>query len=136
MAYGVLLVRGLGWLRNAVLRSSGHTSMHDEDATCAKTVAELAAAGGGGRSRREALGVVVARQLSEVPENTMKTGVGIMLTSFGAFWIGERSGVRCSGSDLAILALVALFCAMTVVAIAGMRRVLDRSAAVPKPTPA
>ena len=171
----LLLVLGLGWLRKAVLRSSGHKALHDEDAIYDKTVAELAAAGVGGRPRRDALGfvvafkgvflegtevvlivlslgssshrlglaavaaaaavvvvgavgVVVARQLSEVPENTMKMAVGIMLTSFGAFWVGEGSGVHWPGSDLSILGLIAFFCAVTAGAIAGMRRVLERSA--------
>src|ERR1700728_4544171 len=32
------------------------------------------------------IGLLVARQLSEVPENTIKTVVGVMLTSFGLFW--------------------------------------------------
>ena len=42
-----------------------------------------------------AVGVLAARQLSEVPENTLKTVVGIMLTSFGTFWVGK--GPACPG---------------------------------------
>ncbi len=60
------------------------------------------------------VGAIVARQLSQVPENTIKTVVGIMLTSFGLFWVGEGAGVHWPGSDVAILALVALFAAVTV----------------------
>jgi uncharacterized membrane protein len=37
----LLLVLGLNWLRKAILRSSGHKAMHDEDAIYAETVAEL-----------------------------------------------------------------------------------------------
>ena len=40
---------------------------------------------------------VVARQLSGVPESAMKTGVGLMLVSFGTFWAGEGLGVRWPG---------------------------------------
>ncbi|HXA33750.1 MAG TPA: hypothetical protein VNV87_15965 [Acidimicrobiales bacterium] len=69
-----------------------------------------------------AVGLAVARQLSEVPENTMKTVVGIMLTSFGVFWVGEGAGLHWPGSDLAILGLIALFAATTGVLIIGMRR--------------
>ena len=55
------------------------------------------------------VGLVVARQLSEVPENTIKTAVGVMLTSFGVFWVGEGAGVHWPGSDLAIPVLVGFF---------------------------
>jgi uncharacterized membrane protein len=54
------------------------------------------------------VGLVVHRPLSRVPENTLKFGVGTMLTSFGIFWTAEGVGVTWPGSDLAILALIAL----------------------------
>ncbi len=76
-----------------------------------------------------AIGFVVARQLSEVPENAMKTVVGIMLTSFGVFWVGEGSGLHWPGSDLAILGLIAWFSAVTGILIVGMRR-LSRGSTV------
>ena len=56
-----------------------------------------------------AVGVAVARQLREVPENTLKFGVGIMLSSFGVFWVGEGVGLSWPGSDAMILALIAGF---------------------------
>jgi uncharacterized membrane protein len=55
------------------------------------------------------VGLFVARQLSEVPENTIKTLVGVMLTSFGVFWVGEGAGVHWPGDDLAIPVLVGFF---------------------------
>jgi uncharacterized membrane protein len=55
------------------------------------------------------VGLLVARQLSEVPENTIKTVVGVMLTSFGLFWVGEGAGVQWPGDDLAIPVLVGFF---------------------------
>jgi uncharacterized membrane protein len=55
------------------------------------------------------VGLIVARQLSEVPENTIKTLVGVMLTSFGVFWVGEGAGVHWPGDDLAIPVLVGFF---------------------------
>ena len=63
------------------------------------------------------IGVIVAKQLSRVPENTIKTGVGIMLSSFGLFWIGEGAGVHWPGNDLAILALLGLFLLVTLVTV-------------------
>src|SRR5579863_8886877 len=59
------------------------------------------------------VGVVVARQLAGVPENAMKTVVGLMLTSFGTFWAGEGLGIRWPGSDLAILVLVGIYALVT-----------------------
>ena len=58
------------------------------------------------------VGLLVARQLSEVPENTIKAAVGVMLTSFGVFWAGEGAGVNWPGSDLAIPVLVGFFAAV------------------------
>jgi uncharacterized membrane protein len=55
------------------------------------------------------VGVLVARQLAGVPENAMKTGVGLMLISFGTFWSGEGAGVHWPGSDLAIPVLVGIY---------------------------
>ncbi|HWD55516.1 MAG TPA: hypothetical protein VG346_10355 [Acidimicrobiales bacterium] len=156
----LLLVLGLGWLRKAILRSSGHKAPHDEDKIYDETVAELRGESGdapsghptgrdpvgfavafkgvflegtevvlivislGAAQHRLGLaalaaaaavvlvtvvGVLVSRQLSEVPENTIKTAVGIMLSSFGVFWVGEGAGVHWPGSDLAIPVLVGVF---------------------------
>jgi uncharacterized membrane protein len=73
------------------------------------------------------VGLMVARQLREVPENTMKLGVGVMLTSFGVFWIGEGFGFRWPGSDVAILVLIALFVAVTFGSIRYLRAILPAS---------
>lgn len=67
-------------------------------------------------------GAMVARQLSGVPENTLKTVVGVMLTSFGVFWVGEGAGVHWPGSDLSLPVLVAFFAAVTAGLSLGLRR--------------
>lgn len=54
-----------------------------------------------------AAGVAVRQPLAQVPENTMKFAVGLMLTTFGVFWSGEGIGVQWPGSDAAILAILA-----------------------------
>jgi Ca2+/H+ antiporter, TMEM165/GDT1 family len=68
-----------------------------------------------------AVGAVVARQLSRVPENTIKLTVGIMLTSFGLFWVGEGAGEHWPGSDLAILVLIGLFALVTFLLVTVLR---------------
>jgi uncharacterized membrane protein len=53
-----------------------------------------------------AVGVVVREPLSRVPENAMKFGVGVMLTSFGLFWGAEGAGAHWPGGDLALLVII------------------------------
>jgi uncharacterized membrane protein len=54
-------------------------------------------------------GAIVHRPLSRVPENTLKFGVGVMLSAFGVFWTGEGLGIAWPGQDLALLFFAALF---------------------------
>ncbi len=68
------------------------------------------------------IGVLVVRQLSEVPENLLKTIVGVMLSSFGTFWIGEGAGVRWPASDASLVVLVAGFAVLTMLLISWVRR--------------
>jgi uncharacterized membrane protein len=53
--------------------------------------------------------VVVHAPLARVPENTLKFSVGLMLTTFGAFWSTEGVGAKWPGSDLAIVGLFGVF---------------------------
>lgn len=67
----------------------------------------LAAAAAGAAVVLVTGGAFAARApLSRVPENTMKFGVGVLLTSFGAFWGAEGAGVSWPGGDAALLVLV------------------------------
>ena len=56
-----------------------------------------------------ALGLLLHRPLSLVPENTLKFCVGAMLSAFGTFWVGEGLGLDWTGGDRALLALIGLF---------------------------
>ncbi len=55
------------------------------------------------------IGAIVHRPLSRVPENTLKFGVGVMLSAFGVFWTGEGFGLDWPGHDLALLVFTAIF---------------------------
>ncbi len=66
-------------------------------------------------------GAIVAKQLSHVPENAMKMGVGILLVSYGTFWVGEGLKVTWPGNDGALLALVGLYAVVAWVLIALIR---------------
>src|SRR5262249_34648604 len=54
-----------------------------------------------------AVGLVVRSPLARVPENALKFAVGILLTSFGIFWAGERVGADWPGSDASLPAIIA-----------------------------
>ncbi len=94
----------------------------------------LASAGGGAAALVVlVLGVAVHRPLSAVPENTLKYGVGLMLTTFGTFWSLEGLGIFRSGreslawpgADWAILVLLAGWFLWSRVLITWLRRGVD-----------
>jgi uncharacterized membrane protein len=64
-----------------------------------------------------ALGLALHRPLARVPENTLKFVVGVLLSAFGTFWVGEGVGLKWPGivstnPDLAIPCLVAAYLAL------------------------
>src|SRR5208283_5441604 len=59
------------------------------------------------------IGTMVAKPLAKVPENTLKLGVGIILVSFGLFWMGEGAGVAWPLEDAFILILAAIIAVTT-----------------------
>jgi uncharacterized membrane protein len=58
------------------------------------------------------LGALAHAPLRQVPENTLKFVVGLMLTSFGTFWAGEGLGIRWWGEDAALIGLAAAYLAL------------------------
>lgn len=55
------------------------------------------------------VGFVVRKPLEQVPENTMKWVVGVMLSTFGTFWAGEGLGVEWPAADLSIIPLIGVY---------------------------
>jgi len=68
------------------------------------------------------IGLFVHKPLARVPENTLKFAVGVMLTAFGVFWVGEGLGVPWPGEDLAIPAIAVLFLLAALAAVRALRR--------------
>jgi uncharacterized membrane protein len=68
------------------------------------------------------VGAFVRGPLERVPENTLKFGVGVLLTSFGIFWGGEGAGVDWPGSDLAVLGIVAYMALLSLALVRVLRR--------------
>jgi uncharacterized membrane protein len=67
-----------------------------------------------------AAGLALRAPLARVPENTMKLGVGILLTAFGVFWGVEGAGAEWPGGEASLPFLVAFF---VLLAAAGIRYV-------------
>ena len=67
-------------------------------------------------------GLVVHAPLSRVPENSLKFGVGVMLTSFGIFWTTEGAGADWPGNDAFILVLIAFVLGVSSLFVVALRR--------------
>ncbi|HEX7420289.1 MAG TPA: hypothetical protein VF505_10410 [Thermoanaerobaculia bacterium] len=68
------------------------------------------------------VGIIVRHPLSRVPENTLKFAVGVLLSAFGVFWIGEGLRFPWLGEDLALLGLLAGFLAASAIAVYAAKR--------------
>jgi uncharacterized membrane protein len=68
------------------------------------------------------VGLALRHPLARVPENKLKFAVGILISSFGVFWVGEGLGFHWPGEDLSILGLVAGFLLVSLIIIAAVRR--------------
>jgi uncharacterized membrane protein len=75
-------------------------------------------------------GLALRRPLARVPENTLKFAVGILLSAFGVFWVGEGLRFPWPGEDLALLGLVAGFLVISLLAVAAVRPSAPRALSV------
>ena len=82
-----------------------------------------------------AAGVALRHPLSRVPENTLKFGVGLLLTTFGTFWAGEGLGVDWLGSDIALLWLLAIYAGGAFLAVRTLSAARPAPTATPSATP-
>jgi uncharacterized membrane protein len=75
-----------------------------------------------------AIGLLVHRPLARIPENSLKFGVGVMLSAFGVFWTGEGLGIVWPGHDFAVVVLVGLFFVASLLAVPLARRMAPQGA--------
>lgn len=61
--------------------------------------------------------VAVHRPLSRVPENTLKFAVGVVISAFGIFWTGEGIGIAWPGHDLALLGILVVLLAASLIGV-------------------
>jgi uncharacterized membrane protein len=68
------------------------------------------------------VGAFVRVPLSNVPENTLKFVVGIMLTTFGTFWLAEGFNYEWPLSDAFLLILAAIYLGASFLLIVWLKR--------------
>jgi Ca2+/H+ antiporter, TMEM165/GDT1 family len=69
-----------------------------------------------------ALGAALRRPVSMIPENVLKFAVGVLLCTFGTFWIGEGFGIAWPGGDQSIIGLCLGYLAVALAAVAACAR--------------
>jgi uncharacterized membrane protein len=72
------------------------------------------------------IGLLLHKPLSTVPENSLKFVVGLLLSAFGIFWIGEGLGADWPGADMSLLGILAVLAIFSVIAVRTLRRRSDR----------
>lgn len=105
----IVITFGSNAASSVASRSTGITS-----AAIGATIAGLLVIG---------LGAIAQAPLKQVPENTLKFVVGIMLTSFGTFWGGEGLGITWPLADVFILVLVALYLIASFILVTWLKQV-------------
>ena len=74
-----------------------------------------------------ALGLLLYRPITRVPENTLKRLVGATLSGLGTFWVGEGASLRWPGGDIWIALLGAGYLLLSVALEARMRNAVQAS---------
>ncbi len=69
-----------------------------------------------------ALGLLLHRPLARIPENALKFVVGVMISTFGIFWLGEGMGFAWPGDDFSLPLLAAILLVFSLAAIPLLRR--------------
>jgi uncharacterized membrane protein len=68
------------------------------------------------------IGLLLRKPLSTVPENSLKFVVGLLLSAFGIFWLGEGLGADWPGADLSLLGILAVLAIFSFIAVRMLRR--------------
>jgi uncharacterized membrane protein len=69
-----------------------------------------------------AIGLVVRKPLAQVPENTLKYAVGVILTSLGTFWAAEGMGATWPLDFVSVLGIAAVYYGASRIAVMLIRR--------------
>jgi Ca2+/H+ antiporter, TMEM165/GDT1 family len=75
-----------------------------------------------------ALGFILHRPVAAIPENTLKFIVGVLLTAFGTFWLGEGIGAAWPGADRSLMALVGGYLIIASLCVRLAKAIVSRAA--------
>ncbi len=76
------------------------------------------------------LGLWLHKPLARVPENGLKFVVGVLLTAFGLFWIGEGLGDQWPFGDVAILLIAGALLVLAYGCVVAIHRTVPKGAQV------
>lgn len=76
-----------------------------------------------------ALGFALRRPLERVPENSLKFAVGVLLSAFGSFWVGEGLHLRWPGADWSLPVLVLAYLVVALLLVRLVRTLQGRTEA-------
>jgi uncharacterized membrane protein len=75
------------------------------------------------------LGLALHRPLARIPENALKFAVGVLLSAFGVFWLGEGLGYPWPGGEWSLLGLLGALMATSIIATTLSRQARTAAAA-------
>lgn len=75
-----------------------------------------------------ALGLALHRPLARVPENALKFTVGVLITSFGVFWIGEGLGFAWPGEEWSLPGIALVLLAVSLATVRQLRETVKAGA--------
>ena len=67
-------------------------------------------------------GIFLKKPLTRVPENAMKFVVGLVISTFGVFWVTQGTGVYWTLSDLALIPIFLTFALLSFILVVVLKR--------------
>lgn len=67
------------------------------------------------------LGLLLHRPVASIPENALKLTVGVLLSAFGTFWVGEGMDLGWPAADWSLLGLIAGYAAAALLIVTRCR---------------
>ena len=73
------------------------------------------------------LGLIARHPLTRIPENALKFAVGVLISSFGTFWVGEGIGVVWPWGDYSLIVLSISYAVVAAISAAAVKSTVRQS---------